>query len=276
LSGGSVEGRRRGNPALREEKGRSYGFGIVLQPVRPLTLSADYYDIRVRGGVQDDTLSRVLETEADCRLGATRTGSPVDVYSARCQAALARVERRPADGSPQSEFLDLLTVGPINTTLRRTSGIDAALRYAFQPVEGLGRFSLSSSFTQVLKNELQEFAADDVVDVLEDRAATDWHSRLDGTLAWNRGAWQGALHVQRYGSIWNWDETERLKAYVLTNLSARYSGLFDDAVYVGLAVQNLFDRNPPRDDTRSLYPYYSNLNYNPVGREVFLEVGARF
>jgi outer membrane receptor protein involved in Fe transport len=67
-----------------------------------------------------------------------------------------------------------------------------------------------------------------------------------------------------------------LPSYVLTNLSARYSGLMNGEAYLGLAVQNLFNVKPPRDETWDVWPYYSQWNYNPVGREIFVELGTRF
>lgn len=276
LSGLSVEGARQGNPFLVEEKGKSYTFGFVAQPFRGLTVSADYFDIELKGGVQDDSLALLLETEADCRLGETRTGTPVDQDSVKCQSAIARVQRRPADGGPESEFLRLVTQGPINTALMKTSGIDASLRYAFGPVGSLGQFELATSFSQVLKNDRLEFEGDAVQDLLEDRAWPDWHSRMSGELSWTKGPFAAALYVQRYGHIWNWAEDARLPAYLLTNLSARYNGLMNGEAYVGFAIQNLFDRNPPRDGTWDQYPYYSDYNYSPIGREVFVELGLRF
>lgn len=276
LSGTSVEGARQGNPFLVEEEGKSYTFGVVAQPLAGLTVSVDYFDIELEGGVQDDSLAQLLETEADCRLGETKAGTPVDASSIKCQSALARVQRRPADGGTESEFLDLVTQGPINTALMKTSGLDAALRYAFGPIGSLGQFEVAASFSQVLKNDRLEFAGDEVEDLLENRAWPDWHSRMSGELSWNKGPFSAALFVQRYGRIWNWAETERLPAYLLTNLSARYSGLMNGEAYVGFAVQNLFDRNPPRDETWDVYPYYSDYNYSPIGREVFVEIGLRF
>jgi outer membrane receptor protein involved in Fe transport len=47
-------------------------------------------------------------------------------------------------------------------------------------------------------------------------------------------------------------------------------------VYVGFVVDNLFDRKPPRDKTYNSYPYYSDSNYDPIGREIFLQVGTSF
>jgi outer membrane receptor protein involved in Fe transport len=226
--------------------------------------------------VQDDSLALLLETEADCRLGETMAGTPVDQDSVKCQSALARVQRRPADGSPESEFLDLVTQGPINTALMKTSGIDASLRYAFGPVGALGQFEVAASFSQVLQNDRLEFEGDEIEDLLDNRAWPDWHSRMSGEFSWNKGPFAASLFVQRYGHIWNWAETARLPAYLLTNLSARYNGLMNGEAYVGFAIQNLFDRNPPRDDTWDQYPYYSDYNYSPVGREVFVEVGLRF
>jgi outer membrane receptor protein involved in Fe transport len=276
-SGDSLEGQREGNPFLVEEKGKSYTFGFAAEPFSGLRFTADYYHIKLTGGVKDDSETLLLETEADCRLGETISGVPVDINSVKCQSALSRVQRRPDDGGLESEFLQLVTTGPINTALHRTSGIDLALDYNLSPGGGtFGRFNFSATFTQVLKNERLDFAGDEVEDLLELRSWPDWHSRLGGGLTWTRGPFTTTAFVQRYGSIWNWAETERLPSYVLTNLSARYSGLMKGEAYVGVAVQNLFDKNPPRDETWDVWPYYSQWNYNPVGREVFVEIGTRF
>lgn len=273
-SGDNLEVSRQGNPFLKEETSDSWTAGLVVQPVPSVTLSVDYYDIKLKGAVLDDSAELLLQTEADCRLGETRDGDPVDTNSISCQSALARVSRRPAGGAT-SEFLDTLATGPINTAMIHTAGLDAAAGWKIG-AGSWGEFDLRLAYTQVLKYDQQDYAGDAVRDVLDDLKIWDWHSRINASLGWTKGPFTSTLFLQRDGSVPNWAETGRIGSHTTANLTARYSGLMDGKVYVGLAVQNLFDRNPPHDPTFDVYPFYSAPNYNPVGREVFVEVGARF
>jgi flagellar biosynthesis protein FliR len=44
------------------------------------------------------------------------------------------------------------------------------------------------------------------------------------------------------------------------------------AVTVSLAINNLFDTKPPRDDTWASYPYYNSNYYDGLGRTGFLQI----
>ena len=274
-SGDGISGARQGNPFLQEETSDSYTYGFVVEPVHDLSISADYYRIKLDGGVQDDSVEQLLQTEADCRLGVTMGGTPVDINSLRCQAALAHVQRHAADGSSQSEYLQSVTTGPINASRLNTSGIDAAVKYALA-AGGIGKFEFSANYTTVLSYKDRQYAGDPYIDELKNLEYFGWHSRMSGSVTWSLAKLESTFFVQRYGSTPNWAETGRLGSWTLANLSARYSGLMDGKAYVGFVVDNLFDRKPPRDPTYDTYPYYSDFNYDPVGREVFLEVGAHF
>jgi len=270
----SPQGARQGNPFLKEETSKSYTFGTVVEPVRDLTLSADYYHIRLVNAVKDNSIDQLLQTEADCRLGQTLSGAPVDIGSLQCQSALAHVQRRPADGGPQSEELIGVETGPINSAMLQTSGLDASLDYSLK-TGGWGEFDFKASFTQVLSYKTQDFAGDPVMDELKDLENFDWHSRMSGSVTWKLGDVSSSLFVQRFGSTPNWAETGRIGSWTIANLTARYSGLLGGKTYVGLAIDNLFNRKPPRDPTYDQYPYYSDYNYDPTGREIFFEIGAR-
>jgi iron complex outermembrane receptor protein len=268
------EGARQGNPFLKEETGKSYNFGFVAAPLPDLTFTADYFNIKLDDAVKDDSVELLLTNEADCRLGQTKGGTPVDINSLKCQSALARIQRRAADGSPLSEELTNVITGPINSAMLKTSGFDLKAEYRLN-IGAWGTFEFDASFSQVRSNKRQEFEGDEVQDLLETRSWPDWHSRMSASIGWERGPIVATVFVQRYGHIWNWNEDRRLPAYVLTNFSARYNNVLGSEVYVGVAIQNLFNRNPPRDPTWSRYPYYSDWNYSPVGREMFFELGLR-
>lgn len=271
----SIEGGRQGNPFLKEETSDSYTFGFVVQPLRNLVVSADYYYIRLEDAVQDDSIDMLLETEADCRLGMTAGGDPVDIGSLQCQSALARVQRHADDGTALAEQLEKVTTGPINASLTRTSGIDASVSYGLS-AGSIGTFDFTANFSHVLTYKFQEFAGDPVENYLKDLQYFGWHDRMSGSVTWRLGQFSTTAFVQRFGSTPNWAETGRLGSWTTTNLSARYSGLMGGETYVGLAISNLLNRKPPRDPTFDSYPYYSDFNYDPIGREIFLEVGTRF
>jgi iron complex outermembrane recepter protein len=274
LSGASISGARQGNPFLKEETSKSWTYGIVAQPLRNLTVSADYYYVKLEDGVKDNSEERLLQTEADCRLGQTIGGVPVDINSLKCQAAIAHVNRRPPGGA-QGEFIESVVTGPINASMLKTSGIDAALAYSMS-AGNLGKFTLNTNYSTVLSYKEQEFAGDPAEDRLKDLQYFGWHSRMSAGLTWEKNDFTSTLFAQRFGSVPNWAETGRIGSWTIANLSGRYSGLLGGEVYVGFAVNNLFDRKPPRDSTFDTYPYYSDSNYDPIGREVFLEIGTRF
>jgi iron complex outermembrane recepter protein len=274
-SGGSVTGSRSGNPGLKEETSDSYTFGFVLQPAPELSLTIDYYNIALKGAVLDDSTSRLLEVEADCRLGSTKSGTQVDGNSAKCQAALARITRLPNNGSTQSEFLDTISTGPINTATINTSGIDAALHWAI-PTDGFGKFDLEAGYSHVLKYDQQDFASDPVQNLRDDLQNFDWRSRASGSLTWSYGEFSTTAYVSHFGSVPNWAETGRISTFTTYNLSALYTGLLDGKAQVLVSVDNVFNKNPPRDPTFNSYPYYSEFNYSPVGREWFVQLGYKF
>ncbi|WP_164142460.1 hypothetical protein, partial [Serratia marcescens] len=67
-------------------------------------------------------IDSILRDEADCRLGQTAAGSPVDGNSPTCLDAKARVQRYVGgalDGQLQGVFIN-----PINVAKETTDGID--------------------------------------------------------------------------------------------------------------------------------------------------------
>ena len=64
------------------------------------------------------------------------------------------------------------------------------------------------------------------------------------------------------GATWRW------------NLTAGYR--INDAMRVGLAVDNVFDKMPPKDRTYTAYPYYDVSWFDSIGRSVYLDFTWKF
>lgn len=50
-----------GNPNLKPEKSRNITLGVILQPIRPLTFTADFYDIKIKDLISAPDTSGVLD-----------------------------------------------------------------------------------------------------------------------------------------------------------------------------------------------------------------------
>ena len=266
----NASGTSRSDPNLVEEEGDSTTIGFVWEPLQDLSISADYFQIKLKGGVDNRGIGEILEIEADCRLGMTTGGQPVDINSAECQDALGRVVRRPADGGQFSEAIVSVTTGPINRAIEEVDGFDATLNYRFDT--RVGTFSLSSQYTHVLDSETLQFAGDTPF-TRDDPQNFDLRSRIRTALSWSRDKWSATLFQERLGSTPNWAETARIAPWMYYNGFAQYD--ITDNARISLTVANILDTDPPRDSTFDTWPYFLAENYSPIGREVFLQFDWR-
>lgn len=268
----NVQGARQGNRSLQAENGKSYTLGLVWQPWKRTAFSAEYYRIKIDGLVIDNPVDRILQLEADCRLGSTMGGAPVDTSSAQCADAIAHVQRRSASG-PSPEQLQLITTGPINSAHRDTSGIDANFSYLLDTVQA-GRYSFAVGYSHVLKDELQNFAGDPVKDFRADPLNFAFRSKVNGSIGWSYADFTTTIFAERLGTTPTKSGEDRVPAVIYCNLSLAYRFLGDKAE-ASFVLDNVFNRDPPRDATNTIWPYFSVNNYSSVGREWFLQLRYR-
>lgn len=268
----SYQGTRQGDPNLEEEEGESFTAGLVWNVTDNLSMSVDYYKIKLEGIVNDLSVNYIIDREADCRLGFDNDGTPVNINSAECQDILSRIVRAPADGSQFAETLVSIRTGPINRAVQETSGIDAELKYALATDE-YGDFGFQLAWSHVLSDKQAQFAADPVVDQRD--AQLDLRSRMRGSVSWSKGDWRTTLFATRFGSALIENQEGRSGSYTRFNLTVEHR--FSQALLGRIAVQNLFDKDPIRDTFNfQAYPFYTTSVYDPTGREVFAEVEYRF
>ena len=107
-----IPGAQQGNPDLREETARTWTAGVVLRPsfMPRLTISADWYDIRLRGAISTPGAQTVAELCVD---------QPT-IDNVYCAA----IGRRQGTG-----FIDDFSVQPQNVSQFRTAGLDLNVSY---------------------------------------------------------------------------------------------------------------------------------------------------
>lgn len=269
----SVQGVRQGNARLEEETGKSTTVGFVWDVIDNMSISVDWYKIKLEGGVNDINAGFLFRNEADCRLGETRDGTSVDVNSTACQYYMSLIERAGVDPDLglDDEVVEFTSV-PFNQAMQETSGIDASFRYRLD-TDRLGEFNFGVSWTHVLKLEEQDFPDGEIINTRDHLQYFNFRSRVNWSVGWERDDWAANIYGYRWGSLPNWAETGRIAPYIVWNTSI--SKKITDKATVGVYVNNILDKLHPEDDTFNSYPFFWRA-YSPVGREVFLQLDYKF
>jgi len=258
-----------GNKDLRFENGRSFGYGLTWSPSEHISLSADYWNIRIDNLVTTLDYDTLLRVEADCRTGV------LNAASSQCTDALSRVQRNPPTAIFNPNAIVQLLLNPINAAEEHTDGVDLASRVKWS-IAHVGDFGWNIDYTKTIKHRYKQVASDPELDLLHSlenpNGDNDFPDKLITTLNWSLGKWASQVTVTRYGSIVNQAQTGYLTPTSLANLSVSYR--FVEAGSVSLIVNNVFDTI--KNDTSAGWPFYPVGYYLPYGREEWLEFTYHF
>ncbi|HJP98012.1 MAG TPA: TonB-dependent receptor [Rhodanobacteraceae bacterium] len=267
-------GRSHGSTALKDETSRSLTYGFVFAPTPNFDISADYYRIKLNNEVEYQSSDDILRREADCRLGKTLDGTPVDGNSSYCQQIESQVVRNPPNASYNPNGITSVLVLPINAAIDQTSGIDFNAHYRLN-AQRFGTFDFNLGATYVIRHTTQ-LSPDSPIE----NEMTDIYyyliprTKANASVTWNIRDFTATLYGSRLGGIPNYDGTQRLGPTFLYNATFGYR--VTPGINVSLTVDNLFDSRPPRDTTWTSYPYYSRNWFNAIGRAYFVEMSVKF
>ncbi len=127
LNSSNISGVSGGNPTLKAEKARTWTVGAVLQPhfLRGFTVSADWYDIRLRQAINQVTPQEL----ADLCVDQASLDNPF----------CAQIVRN--NGGSQAGRIVSFSRVPQNVASFATSGLDIDLNYVFEPRGDIGTFN---------------------------------------------------------------------------------------------------------------------------------------
>ncbi|QEL57352.1 TonB-dependent receptor [Chromobacterium paludis] len=237
-----------GNPSLQPEKSSSLSFGMVIEPVKDFTASADLWWTMIRDQISILDESLIFKNTSK--------------YS----------DRLVADAKGNLDYIidDYSNLGNLSA-----SGVDLKLSWTL-PKTQVGVFTLSLDGTYLAKYKYQNEKGGEYfsnVGVFIDGAPTfRWQHNL--SLNWMRGPWSAILS-QNYKSGYTDenpnDETHMVKPYSTWNLSTSYT--WNKQLTVTAGVKNLFDQEPPFSNqiTRSTQMNYDPRLTDPTGRSFFLK-----
>ncbi|QOW23734.1 TonB-dependent receptor [Lysobacter sp. H23M47] len=276
-----------GNPLLEEEEGTSWGGGFVWDMTDGMSLSVDYYKIRLDNQALQLSASKLLRDEANCRLGVQPDGSPSPnpPGSAYCQNVESLITRLNAPDTALDGRIQRINSAYINAALTETSGIDATYRYRWD-TDQIGAFTLDMAYTLVLTDRYKQFREDPLIDYRDDLGNQNQRSRVRGSLSWRKDDWTTTVFGTRFGSNGNWVEDAgtnkagesygpRLRPYMLYNLQVAKK--LAPNLEASATVVNVFDNQYRYDASQTGYPFFNNyIGADPLGRRVFVSVAYKF
>jgi iron complex outermembrane receptor protein len=245
-----------GNPDLSPEKSRTYSAGIVFEPLPSLTLSADYWNIKLK-----DQISQLAEQTI---FGNFARYQNLFVYD--------------ASGTRLNYVLDITS----NLGEVRTRGLDLSLLYRL-PKNPLGNLSVSIDGTYVNKYEYQNErggAFTQNAGVYADATPVfRWRHNVLLTLV--RGDYTFNL-ANRYMSHYVDQNTSvapefanNVGHYSTWSLSTTFTG--NKMFELTAGIKNLFDEEPPfSNQVTSFQLGYDPRYTDPLGRTVYARLTYKF
>lgn len=230
-----------GNPDLDAEESESWNVGAIWEITADLSVSIDYWNI-----VQDNKIER---------------GLIADVYADNCASQASTVCQRFAP-------LPGYTLGVINQiqntfynlTSQEATGIDISAQYKLDLAD-MGTVNFTFDWSM-----LEDIEKDNV----------DWTGKYEypeirwlGAADWAIGDWGFNANVAYIGEFEDFDETRTVDSMTTLNLQARYSGIKDVLLSVG--IDNALDEEPPfaiGDGDGDLYGFVSAV-HDPRGQFVY-------
>jgi outer membrane receptor protein involved in Fe transport len=267
-----------GNPNLKPETANSLTVGLALQPMPALTMSVDYFDIKVEDTIDNISPSTTLTKCLD-------TGNPV--FCNLIQRDRLGTLWLLNDGRVQATNVNIGTI--------RTTGIDFAAAYS-QRVAGLGGFTFSFQGTRTTRLEVEEVPGDGAYDCVglygpsncrppspkwRHRARAIWNSPFDADVAvtWRHIA-KVAVETSSSNPLLNGPfsaaEAE-LAARNYLDLAVNWRPLKGMELTVG--VNNLTDKDPPLTSLAGTGVGNGNTFpgvYDSLGRKFFINANYKF
>jgi len=242
-----------GNENLRPEKSKTFAFGIVLEPLREVTVALDYWNIHLKDKI---------------------ASLPEQAIFGNYEKYKALFLRNP-DGSPNA-ILDLND----NLGKVKTDGVDVSANARLWR-GAYGELGASFDGTWIhrydYQNERDGEFINNVGRYADNNPVFRW--KHTATLNWRLGAW-GATLSQAYKSGYTDQNSVEaayrhdVSSYSLINVSGSYAR---QGWLLTAGVKNLFDREPPFSNQGTLFQKGYDPRYtDPVGRAWYLRGSYTF
>jgi iron complex outermembrane receptor protein len=267
----TVQGITSGNPSLSPEKADSYTYGVVLRPrwTPRLSLSADYYDIKMTNAIAQLNLTDLMD---ECYDSTDYPNNPACSHFTR---------------NPVTHQVTGYSDGFINAGLLHFQGFSAGLQEAFDLPAHLGTMQFRANYldTKTLLLRVGSAAPINEADTLSQLEAAP-KSKAVFDLNYLKGPFQWYWQAQFYSMMdfnnQNTPTSQNIQSvgrWWLINSTVTYD--VTKALEVRLTVDNVFNKEPPYPalaaGTGGNFASATSLYFSGIiGRTYLLNVDYRF
>jgi outer membrane receptor protein involved in Fe transport len=263
-----------GNPKLDNETSESVTLGAVIQLANELSLSIDYYSIK---------LSQMIAAQSVDSVYTQCFSAEVNPSFDPTTVACLQVQRDPGTGGRAPT-----DVSYTNLSRLETDGLDAQLNWGH--AIGVGNFNLTALITYL--NTMQT-AVDPEASFREWQGTLgpndlsgvnggSYEYRTFTTGSYSRGPWSASLRwrhlpsVASAGSVSGNNTVLPTESYDAFDASGSFR--FSDSMTLRFGIDNLLNTDPPITD-RTAYSPGANTNagfYDVLGRRAYVALGMQF
>lgn len=267
-----------GNPFLKPEKSNTFSFGVALEPLKDLTVTIDYWNIKLKDKL--DSLPPLTIVTDPVRYAANIVRC--NTLSAAVQTNLSRCSGLDAN----SNAIGYLVTLTDNVGQAKTDGVDVSAAYGMK-LGSFGALSLSYDGTWVRSYTYQTNPSDpfkqNVGLYVDGSPVFRWKHTMGA--GWTMGNWGSRLNIRHQTGYRDQNDKTTVvggpsfygdvKPYTLVDLSGTYK--LNKATSLTAGVKNLFDTDPPfsNQSTRSQRGYDPRYT-DATGRAYFVRAAVGF
>jgi len=251
-----------GNKNLNPERSKTGTVGLVWEPVNNLSLSADYWSIRLTQQINNLQDNDVLSDPV--------TFAP---YYHRNPSGDLAVDGSQCPNPITCGYLDLRTqnLGDMNT-----NGVDLSAAYKLR-TKDYGLFNFSYNGTWVHKYEYQNFVGDTMRTRLGEFSGDSVVFRWQNTVNvnWSQGKFGAGVSAHYKSGYVDQDPENRVASYTTFDGYGSWEAIKGLTLTAG--VRNLFDRLPPLSyQTTAFQAGYDPRYTDPTGRTLYVRATYNF
>ena len=254
--------------SISPEESDSFTLGAVFEPVTNLTVSVDYWNIKIK-----DLISTLPEQAIFGDVA--KFGSRI----IRC-GQLPPAERAQIDVctnfSPTLNPIAYIDTPTENLGEVKTNGIDFSIGYRF-PTTAYGRFGLNYDATYVIKYEYQREKGGTFIEA--EGAYTDnapvFRYQHQVTLSWGAGPWTATIANNYKNGYKDQDPSNKVRHYSTFDATVSWSGFRGLTLQAGL--RNAFNEDPPYSNQATTFQSNYDPRYtDPLGRTFIARASYKF